>query len=157
MFRLILALVGGLVIAGLGISGWISNGWTTGLSVIVGAVSAVIAHSQAVILKVALFAVALFSICIVFLQYFDDYTVHLEEGLLAYSKASDACGRGDAVECDENTKILLCKYMESKQDLMRAATSAYINTNVPKEISGVIDMNAQRSINILPFGCQSMR
>ncbi|SIT08670.1 hypothetical protein [Insolitispirillum peregrinum] len=159
-FRGVLALVVFLVLTYFGISGWISDGWTTGLSIIVGAFSAavaIVAYGQAVVLDAALGAVAFVLTIIGFSQYLDDSRQHTKESLAAYDKAYGACARGDAKGCDEGMKLFMCKYMESNQDLMRAATSAHININVPKEISGVVDMNAQHDINMLPPACQSKR
>lgn len=159
-FRGAFALVVFLVLTYFGISGWISDGWTAGLSIIVGAISAfiaIVAYGRAVILDAALSAVAFILTVIGFSQYLDDSHQHTKESVAAYDKAYGACAHGDAKGCDEDMKLFMCKYVESNQDLMRAATSAQININVPKEISGVVDMNAQHDINMLPLDCQPKR
>lgn len=158
--RGIFAFVVFLVLCYFGISGWISDGWSTGLSIIVGAISAaaaIVAHGRAVILDGFLSVAALVLTLIGFSQYHQDSLQHTNEGVAAYEKAYAACMRGDATGCDEGMKVFKCKYMESNQDLMRAATSANININAPKEISSVVDMNAQHDINMLPPECQPKR
>lgn len=156
-FRGVSAVVIFLVLSYFGVSGWIIDGWTTGVPIIIGAISAAVAifaYGQAEILNAVLGAVACILTIIGLYQYFENSSQHMKEGLAAYDKAYVACVSGDAKECDEDLKLFGCKYIESNQDLLRAATSANINVNIPKEISGVVDMNAQHNINMLPPDCQ---
>jgi hypothetical protein len=156
-FRGAFALILFVTLTGVGIAGWITDGWITGLSIIIGAITAaigIVTYGRAIITD-SVFSVVAAALTIFGIFHYLDHSVqHTDESLATYQRAYTACASGDSRGCDEGMRDFMCQSMESLQDQYRAATSANINISLPKEISGIVDMRAQHNINMLPSECQ---
>ena len=134
-------------LSGLAINAALAGEWLAALSILVGAISAVIGiltYGEQNLAALCCTVVSIILTGIGLNQIADSSQQELKAGLIIYNSTMAACYSGNQNECQKGMEKVACHYLNSLDYLRRSTVSAQVNIKLPTEVSGAVEYGINR-------------